>query len=231
MASLAQKHKPRLVQVLVICLELVVDIEVVRPCVVLAAELTGLVPRCKDIFAEDLPLGSSTKSLVLLFQYFVIVEPFHIYIVANCVAYKPHWKLLYYAHQHKEYNMPQVINPPIPQTTQPMPEPTVEVKPLRPARTEYFKNDLTDADKESVIELVVQQTRATLAEDRVTINAVARMFGIEHNKVKQASVVNDSLKFFIETRDKSKNMARLTRAISKLTPEEKSLLALQLGAK
>ena len=43
MASLAQKHKPRLVQVLVIGLELVVDIKVVRPCVVLAAELTSLV--------------------------------------------------------------------------------------------------------------------------------------------------------------------------------------------
>lgn len=99
---------------------------------------------------------------------------------------------------------------------------------LRPARTEYFKNDLSDEDKDTVIGLMVAQAKAALAEPQVTVNTVARMFGMEHNKVKQFCCLSPSLKTFLESRDQSKNVARLSRSISKLTPEERKLLMNQL---
>lgn len=71
--SLAQEHKPRFVQVLIISSELVVNIEVMSPSVVLTTELTGLIAAGQHILAEHLPLGSSTKFIVLLFQYLIIV--------------------------------------------------------------------------------------------------------------------------------------------------------------
>lgn len=73
MASLAQEHEPALVQVLVIGAELVVYVKVRRPLVLLAAELARLVSAGEHVLAEDLPLWSSTESLVL-FLYNVKVN-------------------------------------------------------------------------------------------------------------------------------------------------------------
>lgn len=101
---------------------------------------------------------------------------------------------------------------------------------LRPARTEYFKNDLSEDDKETVIGLMVAQAKAALAEPQVTVNTVARMFGMEHNKVKQFCTLSPSFKTFLESRDQSKNVARLSRSISKLTQEERQLLMNQLSS-
>lgn len=101
---------------------------------------------------------------------------------------------------------------------------------LRPARTEYFKNDLSEEDKATVLEVMVAQAKAALAEPQVTVNTVARMFGMEHNKVKQFCTLSPSFKTFLESRDQSKNVARLSRSISKLTPEERQLLMNQLSS-
>ena len=99
---------------------------------------------------------------------------------------------------------------------------------LRPLRTEYFRNDLAEDDKEALIGLMVSQAKAALAEPQVTVNTVARMLGIEHSKAKQYCAVNGSLKSFLDTREQSKTVARMTRMASKLTPEERELLMSQL---
>lgn len=105
-----------------------------------------------------------------------------------------------------------------------------EQKQLRPVRTEYFRNDLTEDDKEALIGLMVGQAKAALSEGFVTVNTVARMLGIEHSKAKQSCAVNDSLKNFLDTREQSKTVARMTRMASKLTPEERELLMNQLDS-
>lgn len=105
-----------------------------------------------------------------------------------------------------------------------------ENKVLRPTRTEYFKNDLSEDDKATVIEVMVAQAKAALAEPLVTVNTVARMFGMEHNKVKQFCTLNPSFKTFLESRDQSKTVVRLSRSINKLTPGERQLLINQLSS-
>ena len=107
-------------------------------------------------------------------------------------------------------------------------EPT-ECKKLYPARTEFFTNDLTPEGKEEIVKLVEAQTRATLSVPKVTVNAVSRMFGIEHNKVKrQCVLVSGSLATFFDTRDNVGSVAKIAQSISRLTPNEKQLLLNQL---
>lgn len=107
-------------------------------------------------------------------------------------------------------------------------EPT-EYKKLYPARTEFFTNDLTPEDKEEIIKRVEAQTRVTLSVPKITVNAVSRMFGIEHNKVKrQCVLVSGSLATFFNTRDNVGSVAKIAQSISRLTPNEKKLLMNQL---
>ena len=110
----------------------------------------------------------------------------------------------------------------------PSSEPTA-CKKLYPARTEFFFNDLTPDDKEEIVKLVEAQTRATLSLPKVTVNAVSRMFGIEHNKVKhQCCLASRSLATFFDTRDNVGSVAKIAQSISRLTPNEKQLLMNQL---
>ena len=106
---------------------------------------------------------------------------------------------------------------------------TIKPKKLYPARTEFFINDLTPEAKEEIVKMVVSQTRETLSEPKVTVNAVSRMFGIEHNKVKRrCSLVSCSLTTFVYTRDNAGSVAKIAQSISRLTPSEKQLLMTQL---
>lgn len=107
-------------------------------------------------------------------------------------------------------------------------EPTV-CKKLYPARTEFFTNDLTPEAKEEIVKIVESQTRETLSVPKVTVNAVSRMFGIEHNKVKrQCVLVSGSLATFLDTRDNVGSVAKIAQSIRRLTPNEKQLLLNQL---
>ena len=73
------------------------------------------------------------------------------------------------------------------------------------------------------------QTRETLSVPKVTVNAVSRMFGIEHNKVKrQCVLVSGSLATFFDTRDNVGSVAKIAQSIRRLTPNEKKLLMNQL---
>lgn len=102
-------------------------------------------------------------------------------------------------------------------------------KKLYPARTEFFTNDLTPEVKEEIVKIVEAQTRATLSVPKVTVNAVSRMLGIEHNKVKrQCVLVSGSLATFFNTRDNVGSVAKIAQSISRLTPSEKQLLMNQL---
>ena len=135
------------------------------------------------------------------------------------------------------YNHP-IKSAPIPTTTEPVVSTVVEDTPIQetteskkfyPARTEFFINDLTPEAKEEIVKMVEAQTRATLSEPKVTVNAVSRMFGIEHNKVKrQCSLVSGSFTTFVDTRDNAGSVAKIAQSISRLTPSEKQLLMTQL---
>lgn len=135
------------------------------------------------------------------------------------------------------YNNP-IKSAPIQTTTEPVVSTVVEDAPIQeateskklyPARTEFFTNDLTPEAKEEIVKMVETQTRATLSEPKVTVNAVSRMFGIEHNKVKrQCSLVSGSLTTFVDLRDTAGSVAKIAQSISRLTPSEKQLLMTQL---
>lgn len=138
------------------------------------------------------------------------------------------------------YNKP-IQSAPIPNTN-PFPEPVepraisdvassepTACKKLYPARTEFFTNDLTPEAKEEIVKIVEAQTRAALSVPKVTVNAVSRMLGIEHNKVKrQCVLVSGSLATFFDTRDNVGSVAKIAQSINRLTPNEKQLLLNQL---
>ena len=138
------------------------------------------------------------------------------------------------------YNEP-IQSAPIPNTN-PSPEPVepraiadvassepTACKKLYPARTEFFTNDITPEAKEEIVKIVEAQTRAALSVPKVTVNAVSRMLGIEHNKVKrQCVLVSGSLATFFDTRDNVGSVAKIAQSISRLTPNEKQLLLNQL---
>lgn len=102
-------------------------------------------------------------------------------------------------------------------------------KKLVPNATQYFDNDLTDEDKEKILDSFLTSARAVLAEDRVTVNSVAKLFSLEHNRVKKGWETSCcSLKRFYESRSDSTDLAKVKRSIARLSPEERELLRLQL---
>ena len=134
-----------------------------------------------------------------------------------------------FTNQKAPSSLPVEMAPvPIPKPEQTEPVASVEPARLRPLRTEYFKNDLTPEQKEELINQVVAQTRATLDDDLITVNAVSRMFGVEHNRAKKACAVDTSLLNFYRTRGRSTSVNKLAYAMSKLTEEERQLLLNQL---
>lgn len=100
---------------------------------------------------------------------------------------------------------------------------------LVPNATQYFDNDLTDEDKQKILDSFLTSARAVLAEDRVTVNSVAKLFSLEHNRVKKGWETScSSLKRFYESRSDSTDLAKVKRSIARLSPEERELLRLQL---
>jgi len=106
-----------------------------------------------------------------------------------------------------------------------------ETKPkkLVPNATQYFDNDLTDEDKQKILDSFLVSAKAVLAEDKVTVNSVAKLFSLEHNRVKKGwESSKASLKRFYESRSDSTDLAKVKRSIARLSPEERELLRLQL---
>lgn len=102
-------------------------------------------------------------------------------------------------------------------------------KKLVPNGTQYFDNDLDDEAKQKILDSFVESAKAILAEDKVTVNSVAKLFSVEHSKVKKQWECSTSLKDFIASRSDSSDLAKVKRSIARLTPEERELLKLQLG--
>ena len=101
-------------------------------------------------------------------------------------------------------------------------------KKLVPNATQYFDNDLTDEDKQKILDSFLTSAKAVLAEDKVTVNSVAKLFSLEHNRVKKGWEASCSLKRFYESRSDSTDLAKVKRSIARLSPEERELLRLQL---
>ena len=100
---------------------------------------------------------------------------------------------------------------------------------LVPNATQYFDNDLTDEDKQKILESFLTSAKAVLAEDKVTVNSVAKLVSLEHNRVKKGWETScSSLKRFYESRSDSTDLAKVKRSIARLSPEERELLRLQL---
>lgn len=102
-------------------------------------------------------------------------------------------------------------------------------KKLVPNATQYFDNDLDDEDKQKILDSFLTSAKAVLAEDKVTVNSVAKLFSLEHNRVKKGWEIScSSLKRFYESRSDSTDLAKVKRSIARLSPEERKLLLLQL---
>lgn len=107
--------------------------------------------------------------------------------------------------------------------------PDAKPRKLVPNATQYFDNDLTDEDKDKIIDSFLTSAKAVLAEDKVTVNSVAKLFSLEHNRVKKGWESScSSLKRFYESRSDSTDLAKVKRSIARLSPEERELLRLQL---
>ena len=102
-------------------------------------------------------------------------------------------------------------------------------KKLVPNGTQYFDNDLDDEAKRKILDSFIESAKTILAEDKVTVNSVAKLFSVEHSKVKKQWECSASLKDFIASRSDSSDLAKVKRSIARLTPEERELLKLQLG--
>lgn len=102
-------------------------------------------------------------------------------------------------------------------------------KKLVPNGTQYFDNDLDDEAKQKILDSFVESAKTILAEDKVTVNSVAKLFSVEHSKVKKQWECSASLKDFVTSRSDSSDLAKVKRSIARLTHEERELLKLQLG--
>lgn len=102
-------------------------------------------------------------------------------------------------------------------------------KKLVPNGTQYFDNDLDGEAKQKILDSFIESAKTILAEDKVTVNSVAKLFSVEHSKVKKQWECSASLKDFIASRSDSSDLAKVKRSIARLTPEERELLKLQLG--
>ena len=106
--------------------------------------------------------------------------------------------------------------------------PDAKPKKLVPNATQYFDNDLDEEDKQKILDSFLTSAKAVLAEDKVTVNSVAKLFSLEHNRVKKGWETSCSLKRFYESRSDSTDLAKVKRSIARLSPEERELLRLQL---
>lgn len=106
---------------------------------------------------------------------------------------------------------------------------TPQHKPVAvPNRAQYFDNDLSDEEKQTLIDKLVASAKAVLAEPRVTVNSVARLMAMEHNKVKAGLGVSTSLKDFLSDHDGSKGTLHIKKAFARLSPDEQKIMLAQL---
>lgn len=96
-----------------------------------------------------------------------------------------------------------------------------------PNRAQFFDNDLSEQDKQSLIDTLVSSAKAALSEPKVTVNTVARLMAIEHGKVKAALSLSRSLKQFLDTRGGG-NASSIKRAFARMTDEERRTVLQQL---
>lgn len=78
-----------------------VHVQELRPRVLLATELTRLVPAGEDILAEHLPLRGSAELFVLPLYHFKVIFTSHTSIIANCVVLCLYNLLLFTANSTK----------------------------------------------------------------------------------------------------------------------------------
>lgn len=90
--------------------------------------------------------------------------------------------------------------------------------------SKFFKNDLTTQDKNTLIKRMESVFSAILAEELVTVNAVARMLGIEHTRVASFCSENDSLKDFINGWTNSTKINKVLHNVNYLSQQELELL-------
>lgn len=133
--------------------------------------------------------------------------------------------------------MPQLLQP-VPQsdnqqsinTQSPVTEQEVTEMKKKSPGYKYFDNDLTPEQKEQVLKLMIDITRKTLEQPKLSVNQVARLYSCEHLRVLQQQRVNTSLSAFVERQGKSQKIVRAVSALSKLTPEERLEIARQVSA-
>lgn len=90
--------------------------------------------------------------------------------------------------------------------------------------SKFFNNDLSTQDKNTLIKRMENIFSAILAEELVTVNAVARMLGIEHTRVAAFCSENDSLKDFINGWTNSTKVNKVLHNVNYLSKEELNLL-------
>lgn len=110
-----------------------------------------------------------------------------------------------------------------------VPDSNAPVKKLVPNRAMFFDNDLNEAEREELIDSLLASARAALSEDKVSVNTVARLLAIEHNKARAGLDLSPSLKGFLQMRKESGSLAKAKRAMAKLSAEERALLLQQLA--
>lgn len=133
--------------------------------------------------------------------------------------------------------MPQLLQP-VPQsdnqqsinTQSPVTEQEVTEMKKKSPGYKYFDNDLTPEQKEQVLKLMIDITRKTLEQPKLSVNQVARLYSCEHLRVLKQQRVNTSLSAFVERQGKSEKIVRAVSALSKLTPEERLEIARQVSA-
>lgn len=124
---------------------------------------------------------------------------------------------------------PEQAQPVKPEQPSVVPDSEAPVKKLVPNRAMFFDNDLNEAEREELIDSLLASARAALSEDKVSVNTVARLLSIEHNKARAGLDLSSSLKGFLQMRKESGSLAKAKRAMAKLSAEERALLLQQLA--
>jgi hypothetical protein len=104
-----------------------------------------------------------------------------------------------------------------------------ENKRLIPNRAMFFDNDLTPEEKEQLVQGMADAARAALEQDKVSVNTVAKLLSIEHNKARTGLSISTSLKGFLSFRKESGALSKAKRAMARLTPDERALLLQQIA--
>lgn len=102
----------------------------------------------------------------------------------------------------------------------PSPAPNITVP--TPHREKCFVNDLTEQQKEEVLQCWIDQTRQTLAQPRITINTVAKLLGIEHRRAADGFRESHSFREFLGNRQSK--LPKLLMEASRLTATEREAL-------